>query len=76
MAQYIVIWRGSEDDFMVTDVELGDVVDARQMSTNEWADLAWSVEYAEFEADERGPRPSESGYDLICVLRGPVEFVY
>jgi hypothetical protein len=79
MAQYTVIWRDNGDDFMVTTVELGDVIDARQMSTNEWADLAYAAECAANNIDPSENDeylPSNDGYDLITVIVGVPEYIY
>lgn len=79
MAQYTVIWRGHDDDYMVTLVELGDAVDARQMDTNEWADLAYAAEcdHSDWSAEEAAEYlPSRDGYDLISVIRGELDFIY
>ncbi len=78
MAQYTVTWRDNGDDFMVTTVELGDVIDPRQVDTNEWADMAWAAENtaAGIPRDEWGDRPSETGYDMISVVRGVPDFIY
>ena len=78
MAKFTVTWRDDGDDFMVTTVELGDVIDARQVSTNDWADLAHIAENraAGIPEDEWGPKPSETGYDLISVVEGVPTFIY
>jgi hypothetical protein len=79
MKQYTVIWRDNGDDYMVTTVELGDVIDARQMSTNEWADLAYAAECKSndwTEEDMEDYLPSRDGYDLISVIVGVPEYIY
>ena len=78
MAKYTVTWRDNGDDFMVTTVELGDAIDARQVSTNEWADLAHAAECAAngIPLDESTFKAEEDGYELISVIVGQPEFVY
>jgi hypothetical protein len=78
MAQFTVIWRDNGDDFMVTVVELGDAVDARQVSTNEWADLAHAAECAAngIPLDESVFNAEADGYDLISVIVGVPEYIY
>ena len=78
MAQFTVTWRGDHDEFIITTVELGDVIDPLQVTPNEWADMAWTAENtaAGIPEDEWGPRPSEDGYDLISVVVGVPEFIY
>lgn len=79
MALYTVIWRDNGDDFMITTVELGDVIDARQMDTNEWADLAYETECKAngwTDEDMEGYLPSNDGYDLITVIAGVPEYIY
>jgi hypothetical protein len=78
MAKFTVTWRDDGDDFMVTTVELADDVDPKQVSTNKWADLAWAAENtaAGIPQDEWGPKPSDTGYDMISVVVGVPEFVY
>jgi hypothetical protein len=78
MAKYTVTWRDNGDDFMVTTVELGDAIDARQVSTNEWADLAHAAECAAngIPLEESTFNAEEDGYDLISVIVGEPEFVY
>jgi len=79
MAKYTVIWRDCGDDFLVTTVELGDIIDPNQVSTNEWADMAHRIEcehsdWTEEEIEEY--LPSRDGYDLISVIRGVPDFIY
>ncbi len=78
MAQFTVTWRDQGDDFMVTTVDLDDRIDPRLVTTNEWADLAWTAENtaAGIPADEWGTRPSVDGYDLISVVEGVPNFIY
>lgn len=78
MAQFTVTWRGDGDYFIVTTVEIAENLDPRSLSTNEWADRAWKAENlaAEMPEDQWGPSPSETGYDLISVVRGVPEFIY
>jgi hypothetical protein len=77
MAQYTVIWRDSGDDYMVTTVELGAVVDPRQVSNNEWAELAHAAELAANGIDPAESEFSaEDGYDLITVIVGVPEYIY
>jgi hypothetical protein len=79
MAKFTVIWRDNGDDFMVTLVELGDAVDARQVSTNEWADMAHRIECEHSDWSEEEIEqylPSRDGYDLISVIRGELDFIY
>jgi len=77
MRTYTVIWRDNGDDYMITDVQLGDVIDPLQVSNNEWADLAWAAECdaAGYNAEERATFSAEDGYDLICVFEGTVNYV-
>ena len=78
MAKYTVTWRDNGDHFMVTTVELGDVIDPRQVSTNEWADLAHVAECAAngIPLDESDFDAERDGYDLVSVIVGVPEFVY
>jgi hypothetical protein len=79
MAQFTVTWRDNGDDFMITVVELGDAIDPRQVSTNEWADLAFHAELAANgipKEDMEGYLPSNDGYDMISVVRGVPDFIY
>jgi hypothetical protein len=77
MALYTVIWRDNGDDFMITTVELGDVIDPHQVSTNEWADLAHAAELkANGIPPEESEFNSEDGYDLITVIKGVPEYIY
>ncbi len=78
MAKFTVTWRGDEDDFMVTTVELDDRIEPRLVLTSEWADIAFEAEQkaAGIPEDEWGPRPSVNGYDLISVVVGVPDFIY
>jgi hypothetical protein len=78
MAQFTVTWRGQVDDFIVTTVELEESVNPYMLSTNTWADMAWAAENtaAGIPEDEWGPKPSDTGYDMISVVRGVPEFIY
>jgi len=78
MSQFTVTWRDNGNHFMVTTVELGDAIDPRQVSSNEWADLAHAAECA---ANNISPEDSqfvaeEDGYDLISVIEGVPNFIY
>lgn len=78
MALFTVTWRDMGDDFMVTTVDLDDRIDPKLVTTNEWADLAWTAENtsAGIPEDEWGTRPSVDGYDLISVVEGVPNFIY
>ena len=78
MAKFTVTWRDDGDDFMITTVELGDAIDPRQVSTNEWADLANAAECAAngIPLDESGFVAADHGYDLISVIEGVPTFIY
>ena len=78
MAKFTVTWRDDGDDFMITTVELGDAIDSRQVSTNEWADLAHAAECAAngIPLDESLFNAEDHGYDLISVIEGVPTFIY
>lgn len=71
MKKYLVIWRTDEDDFYQSCVELGEVVDARQMTNADWARAAAEIEGYSSDAIEA---LAMDGYELILVSDFPENF--
>jgi hypothetical protein len=67
---YLVVWRGTEDQFVQSEVDLG-ICDPKQMTNNEWVREASLTEgYSAEDAAEL----TENGYELILVCPMPEAF--
>jgi hypothetical protein len=79
--EYTVIWRAHGDShYMHSQVLLLDDIDLDTMDLDQWVDKAHLFEYADCEEEDgyMAPdmMPSIAGYNLIAVLRGPLEYIY
>jgi hypothetical protein len=71
--KYLVIWRGDEDEFMQSEVDIG-ILDPHQMSNNEWAHAAALSEgYSRADADQL-VNGTGNGYELILACPMPSAF--
>lgn len=68
---FLVIWRGDEDEYLQSKVELPSILDPRKMTNNDWVKYA-SVSEGYTEAQSEAML--ERGYDLIIVCPFPSEF--
>lgn len=70
-----VIWRGDEDDFFITQLDLDPLMLApgdSHLTNQQLVQMAWDAEYPD--TDEYGPNPfvgeDAASYDLIEVFSG------
>jgi len=67
---YLVVWRGTEDRFIHSEVDLG-ICDPKQMTNNEWVrEAALTEDYSAEAAAEL----IKDGYELILVCQMPEAF--
>ena len=72
MQTYYVIWRGDEDDFMLTALDLEAAFFAT-LSNNQIIKMCYDAEYLSLEDSEPNPYSDEAGgapYDLIDIITG------
>jgi hypothetical protein len=67
MNSFLVVWRSDGAEFIHSTVTLGGLVDARQMTNDEWVDAA-SVSEDNYPAEYA---PSLAGYELVLVCDWP-----
>lgn len=76
MRKFTVIWRGADDDFSVTEIEMQDDIQTEVITTNDWADMAHRIETEGWdEEDVLESMPSVIGYELIGVFEGEVRWI-
>lgn len=76
MAIYTVIWRGADDDFNFTEVEVSEQA-LFNLSGLQWVLEAADVEYADCSEQERLSAKAElfDSYELLDVVKGKLESV-